>query len=83
MVSIIRQCALTSTHMFVILLSMILDYTQMHTSVPHYHVMSKRLDAGIASGVVNWVRAFLVESLFRPICEYSYQNARFTLLTRL
>ncbi|EIN06328.1 potassium transporter [Punctularia strigosozonata HHB-11173 SS5] len=37
--------------------------------VPHYYVMSKKIDGGIASKAVHWIRAFLIESLYRPLAS--------------
>jgi len=34
---------------------------------PHYHVVSKKVHAGAASIVVNWVRRFFVEEIYRRL----------------
>ncbi|KAI0923360.1 hypothetical protein AcW1_006344 [Taiwanofungus camphoratus] len=44
------------------------DAATNHTHiVPHYHVISKRLEAGKLSNVVNWIRGFLIEDVYRPL----------------
>ncbi|KAH9941952.1 potassium transporter [Amylocystis lapponica] len=35
--------------------------------VPHYYVVSKRMDAGRISWVVNWVRSVLIEEVYRRL----------------
>lgn len=34
---------------------------------PHYHVVSKRVDAGRLSAPVNWVRTYLIEDIYRRL----------------
>ncbi|KAI0060612.1 potassium transporter [Artomyces pyxidatus] len=36
--------------------------------VPHYDVQSRKLDVGRLSPIVNWIRAFLIEDLYRRLC---------------
>ncbi|KAG6916310.1 hypothetical protein DXG01_007358 [Tephrocybe rancida] len=35
--------------------------------VPRYHVMSKRVNAGVVSVVVNWMRRYLIEDVYRRL----------------
>ncbi|KAF7348337.1 hypothetical protein MSAN_01787700 [Mycena sanguinolenta] len=35
--------------------------------VPHYYVVSKKLDAGRLSPVINWVRKYLIEDIYRRL----------------
>ncbi len=39
-------------------------------SAPHYHVVSKRISGGFFSPVVNYLRATLIESVYRRLGEY-------------
>jgi hypothetical protein len=40
-------------------------------SVPHYHVVSKNVDVGVMSPVVNYLRAFLIEGVYRRMGRFS------------
>ena len=41
------------------------------SSVPHYHVVSKKVQAGgKLSPVFSWIRALLVEGIYRRMGEY-------------
>ncbi|KAG6833454.1 hypothetical protein H0H87_006821 [Tephrocybe sp. NHM501043] len=35
--------------------------------VPRYHVVSKKVNAGVASVVVNWLRKYLIEDVYRRL----------------
>lgn len=44
------------------------EVTQYYTHiVPHYHVLSKHVDAGRLSGATNWARRILVENVYRSL----------------
>ncbi|RDB17948.1 High affinity potassium transporter [Hypsizygus marmoreus] len=34
---------------------------------PHYHVVSKKVDAGLLSTLVNWIRKYLIEDIYRRL----------------
>ena len=43
-------------------------------SVPHYHVVSKNVDDGFMSPVLNYLRAFLIEGVYRRMGRFSISN---------
>ena len=40
-------------------------------SAPHYHVVSRKVDVGYMSPAVNYLRAFLIEGVYRRLCRFS------------
>lgn len=66
----IRDAATNHTHMYVCPNSILGIRTDCSPSVPHYHVISKRLEAGKLSNVVNWIRGFLIEDVYRPLGKW-------------
>ena len=45
-------------------------------STPHYHVVSKRIDVGYISPFINYLRAFLIEGLFRRLGKSFFKLIR-------
>ena len=43
--------------------------TNFQHSAPHYHVVSKKVEVGVISPVVNYVRALLIEAIYRRLGE--------------
>ncbi|KAE9409281.1 potassium transporter [Gymnopus androsaceus JB14] len=43
--------------------------------VPHYHVLSKKVDAGYLSTIVNWVRTTLIEDIYRRLATMFPETA--------
>ncbi len=68
----IRTSAQTSTHMFVPLSSCQIEcaLTTEPPSVPHYHVVSRGLQAGRLNFVFFRMRAWLIEELYRRIGQF-------------
>ncbi|KAF8799021.1 potassium transporter, partial [Phlegmacium glaucopus] len=49
---------------------------QMTTHIaPHYHVVSRKVDVGFISPVVNYMRAFLIEGLYRRLATMFPETA--------
>lgn len=65
----IRSAAVTSTHMYVVVSFTNLNFIWAHfsPSVPHYHVVSKAVRAGRLSFVLGYLRALLIESVYRRL----------------
>ena len=40
-------------------------------STPHYHVVSKHVNVGYISPFINYLRAFLIEGLYRRLGRFS------------
>ncbi|KAF9468639.1 potassium transporter [Collybia nuda] len=34
---------------------------------PHYHVVSRKVDAGLITPIVNWIRQYLIEDIYRRL----------------
>lgn len=45
----------------------LVSFSSYFTRVPHYHVVSKKVNVGMISPVVNYFRAFLIEGLYRRL----------------
>ena len=42
-------------------------------STPHYHVVSRRVNVGYISPFINYLRAFLIEGLFRRLGRFFFK----------
>ena len=40
-----------------------------NSSVPHYHVVSRRITGFFGAPVLNWFRTVLIEDIYRSICK--------------
>jgi len=43
--------------------------TNFQLSAPHYHVVSKKVEVGVISPIVNYIRALLIEAIYRRLGE--------------
>ncbi len=68
----IRRVSANTTHMFVPGLPPLTPSIDRSMSgrVPHYHVVSKKVEAGKLSVVVNYVRKYLIEDIYRRLGEH-------------
>jgi hypothetical protein len=44
-------------------------FINLSDSVPHYHVLARRLII-FGAPVINWIRRVLIEDVYRSICEW-------------
>lgn len=47
------------------------------SSVPHYHIVSRKVEAGRFSAAVNYLRKFLVEDIYHRFGERSFPDTRY------
>ena len=45
-------------------------FTNFQLSAPHYHVVSKKVEVGVISPIVNYIRALLIEAIYRRLGEF-------------
>ena len=65
-----------ATHVYVARNFLSCDHEKLtQTSVPHYHVVSKRVEAGFMSPVVNFLRRWLIEDVYRRLATMFPQTA--------
>ena len=69
----IRSVAETSTHMWVSLIYSTWNLSHPNCpSAPHYHVVSRQVHVGFISPVVNCLRSFLIEGLYRRLGRFIF-----------
>jgi KUP system potassium uptake protein len=66
----IRSAVETTTHMWVSLICDLESFSSDFPSAPHYYVVSRKVHVGFLSPVVNYLRSFLIEGIYRRLGRF-------------
>lgn len=66
----IKAVSQTATHMYVLIIRGFRRTSNFDYSAPHYHVVSRTVNAGFLTTVVNWIRQYLVEEVYRRLGKF-------------
>ena len=65
----IRRICARYTHLYAMSDCELVSSLTTCSSVPNYHTVSKRVSAGRLSGVLYWIRSFLIEDVYCRLSE--------------
>lgn len=77
----LKSVATRTSHMYALLPGLPWSHAYLFpiSSIPHHYVISKYVDFGFASPVMNPIRRFLIESIYRRLSTMFPETANWTL----